>query len=331
MAFRGEDVIEIGSTRVGQKYVLGAQVPLNNPNWKGPWDCAEFTSWCAYQAYQIIFGAGNTSNVSKAEPYSGSWATDAKKRGTVIGWKEALKIPGAALIRAPSGKIGHVAFSMGDNDRTLEARGAAYGVGIFKGAAKRAWSMGCLLPGVEYTSGKKGLVVTPAAVAPTPFADEYLWLKAPKFKDARVVAVQSALRAKGIDPGPIDGELGPMTNAAIVTFQIVKGLAVDGVVGEETAEALTLAFPIVPAPKHKRCVRRGRITARAEPGQDHVGAGRFRRRCRHHAERQDIPGEDDVRILIHRRHDDILYRRHKPCRPLSGRDGDPGQPAVRCL
>jgi hypothetical protein len=251
VAFRGEDVIEIGSTRVGQKYVLGAQVPLNNPNWKGPWDCAEFTSWCAYQAYQIIFGAGNTTNVSKAEPYSGSWATDAKKRGTVISWKEALKIPGAALIRAPSGKIGHVAFSMGDNDRTLEARGAAYGVGIFKGAAKRAWGMGCLLPGVEYTSGKKGLVVTPAAVAPTPFADEYLWLKAPKFKDARVVAVQSALRAKGIDPGPIDGELGPMTNAAIVTFQIVKGLAVDGVVGEETAAALTLAFPIVPAPKHK--------------------------------------------------------------------------------
>lgn len=150
--FSGQDVLDVGSTKIGQKYVLGAVVPLDNPNWKGPWDCAEFTSWCAYQAYGLIFGAGNAKTPAKAEPYSGHWFADAKKFGHVITVNDALNIPGAALIRAPAkSKIGHVAFSMGDGDRTLEARGAAFGVDVFTGAAGRAWSIGCLLPGVDYT------------------------------------------------------------------------------------------------------------------------------------------------------------------------------------
>lgn len=100
MPFSGQDVISAGSKKVGQKYVFGARVPLDNTNWNRPWDCAEFASWCAFQAYGIIFGAGGVSKVSQAEPFSGHWFWDAKK-GTVIGWKEALKIPGAALIRSP--------------------------------------------------------------------------------------------------------------------------------------------------------------------------------------------------------------------------------------
>lgn len=242
----GQDVIDVGSTRIGQKYILGAVAPLDNPNWNGPWDCAEFTSWCAYQAYGLIFGAGNVSKVSKAEPYSGHWFTDAKKRGTVISWKQALKIPGAALVRAPtSSKIGHVAFSMGDNERTLEARGAAFGVGIFGKARERPWGIGCLLPGVEY-----GADVAPDASAGGTSASLELpagliWLKTPNFKGGVIVAVQRALKSAGFDPGPIDGEFGPMTHAATVGFQITKGLEVDGTVGPNTASALGLAFPIM--------------------------------------------------------------------------------------
>jgi hypothetical protein len=147
-----QDIVDVGSTRVVQKYVLGAEVPLNNPNWKGPWDCAEVTSWCTFQAYGLIFGAGGVRDVKKAEPYSGFWYSEAKKNDKVIRWENALDIPGAFLIKAPPGrgKIGHVAISIADGKRTLEARGQAFGVGIFDKAAQRPWSIGCLLPGVEY-------------------------------------------------------------------------------------------------------------------------------------------------------------------------------------
>lgn len=256
MAMSGQDVIDIGSTRLNQKYVLGARVPLDNPNWQGPWDCAEFTSWCAYQAYGTIFGAGNVTKVAKADPYSGHWYTDARKKGLVISPQEALKIPGAALIRAPApGKIGHVAFAIGDDDRTLEARGAAFGVGIFKGAAKRSWSIGCLLPGVDYANGARPPVLVPPGDKSPALPPGYFWLKTPNFKGPAIVSLQRALKAKAIDPGPIDGEYGPMTNSAIISFQVLKGLEVDGVVGPNTAGALGLGFPIAPSAEDEQIYR----------------------------------------------------------------------------
>lgn len=251
----GQDVIDIGKTRVGQKYVWGTQVPLDNPNWSGPWDCAEFTSWCAYQAYGQIFGAGASRKVSQAEPYSGSWYAEARKSGTAISWQEALKIPGAVLIRAPGpGKTGHVAFAIGDNHHTLEARSAADGVGIFDKAVKRPWSMGWLLPGVEYHTGDDlpTAVATPAAPS---LPDGYLWLRRPLLKGGAVVAVQRALAHNGVDPGPIDGKFGPLTSAAVLSFQVMKGLEVDGVVGPNTAKALGLSYPIAPEASDDRAFK----------------------------------------------------------------------------
>ena len=244
MAHIGQDVLDVGSTRIGQKYVLGAQVPLDNPSWKGPWDCAEFTSWVTYQAYDgLVFGAGRPKKLSQAEPYSGHWYEEAKKFATVIDWKDALKIPGALLIRAPSKKlIGHVAFSMGDGKRTLEARGKKFGVGIFDGAMSRPWGIGCLLPGVDYDS--KGPIVATDGPAKMELPQGFLWLKQPNFKGADVVALQMALDKAGIDPGPVDGEYGPMTDAAVISFQVIEGLEVDGIVGPATAKALGLAFPV---------------------------------------------------------------------------------------
>lgn len=245
MSLTGQDVLDVGSSRIGQQYVLGANVPLDNPNWKGPWDCAEFASWCAYQAYGLVFGAGQPSTLAKAEPYSGYWFSEAKTQGILIAWQDALTIPGAVLIRAPtSSKIGHVAFSMGDNKHTLEARGAAYGVDIFPDAPRRPWGIGCLLPGVEYATGGALPTVVTAKDVVTTLPAGYLWLKKPMFKGAEVVAVQQALKAKGVDPGPIDGEFGPMTHAAVSSFQLLRKLEVDGVVGPNTAKALGLAFPI---------------------------------------------------------------------------------------
>jgi peptidoglycan hydrolase-like protein with peptidoglycan-binding domain len=238
------EIIDVGSSRIGQKYILGANVPLNNPNWNGPWDCAEFASWCVFQAFGFIFGANTQTNLEKAEPFSGFWADEAIKSGRVIPWEQALKIEGAVLIRKPApGKIGHVAFCLGDGRRTLEARGKDFGVGIFDGAANRAWSFGFLLPNVDYDIAIDDLPAAPPTVKA--FPEGYLWWKKPPFKSAIVFSVQRALKAKGIDPGPIDGEFGANTHKAVATFQLQKGVEVDGVIGPTSAKKLGLAFPII--------------------------------------------------------------------------------------
>jgi len=46
--------------------------------------------------------------------------------------------------------------------------------------------------------------------------------------------IQRLLKAKGFDPGPVDGGFGPRTTAAVVAFQTAKGLAADGIVGPQT-------------------------------------------------------------------------------------------------
>ena len=55
---------------------------------------------------------------------------------------------------------------------------------------------------------------------------------------ARVAALQTALTAKGIYGGTIDGVNGPATRAAVRRFQRRVGMQVDGVVGPRTRRAL---------------------------------------------------------------------------------------------
>jgi hypothetical protein len=56
-----------------------------------------------------------------------------------------------------------------------------------------------------------------------------------------VLQVQRELSALGCDPGPLDGTLGPDTEAAIRHFQQAAGLAIDGIVGPQTRAALASA------------------------------------------------------------------------------------------
>lgn len=55
---------------------------------------------------------------------------------------------------------------------------------------------------------------------------------------AEVAALQVALRAKGLYAGPIDGDAGPGTAAAVRAVQARAGLVVDGVPGPATRGAL---------------------------------------------------------------------------------------------
>jgi DNA invertase Pin-like site-specific DNA recombinase/peptidoglycan hydrolase-like protein with peptidoglycan-binding domain len=59
-----------------------------------------------------------------------------------------------------------------------------------------------------------------------------------------VRALQRRLRAVGVDPGPVDGRFGPLTEAAVRRFQSARGLAVDGIVGPRTGPALRAPVPL---------------------------------------------------------------------------------------
>jgi hypothetical protein len=63
---------------------------------------------------------------------------------------------------------------------------------------------------------------------------------------ASVAALQVALRAHGLNPGPVDGIAGPLTKTAIVSFQRRRGIPASGRVGRQTRRALgSLGRPLL--------------------------------------------------------------------------------------
>jgi|GEM_PF-6369495 len=226
----GNEILPIARPHIGETYRLGAVVRYDDAACRGPWDCAEFATWCAFQAYRFLYGCDASGTPGSA--YTGTWRTHANAKGRRIGVSEATRIPGAFLLRYPSGGgIGHIAISAGDGT-TIEAADRTRGV-IAGTAAGRRWDTGVLLPGVEYPEA--GAVLPPVVHAePLPERDE------------RVVEIQLALQAKGFDPGPIDGLFGERTAEAVAAFQAANGLIVDGEVGPQTA-ALLLGARAAPA------------------------------------------------------------------------------------
>jgi hypothetical protein len=58
------------------------------------------------------------------------------------------------------------------------------------------------------------------------------------YSDWRVGQVQEQLQQAGLNPGPIDGVLGPRTKAALRRYQASQGLPATGVLDEATRQAL---------------------------------------------------------------------------------------------
>jgi N-acetylmuramoyl-L-alanine amidase len=227
----GADLIEKAKTRLGEEYILGALVPMNNALWHGPWDCAEFVSWCVYQLTGKLYGCRNNNDApSNTDAYTGWWGRDA---GTVvqrITIKQAINTPGAILLRLPHPNMnGHIVISDGQGG-TIEAHSRARGVVTDKVAGRR-WDMGILVPEISYGLGSANITVLPPDGI-------YRLTEPPYMRDAVVLQIQKALKDNGINPGTLDGEYGPQTTAAVYSFQIMKGLLADGETGPETLKAL---------------------------------------------------------------------------------------------
>lgn len=228
----GEKLLQLARQHIGEKYVLGVTVPKNNPNWKGPFDCAEFASWLTYQTASILYGCNNDSAPPEtADAFTGYWDRDANSVGKKVGIDEAARTPGAFVLRAPQpGAMGHIVVSDG-NGGTVEAHSTGRGLIAFT-LADRRWDTGILVRPIQYTPQQIVSVRAPRA--------KIYRLMQPPMAGPEVRDIQEALRNAGFDPGVVDSEYGPHTQAAVVAFQLSRGLVADGEVGTATGHALDL-------------------------------------------------------------------------------------------
>lgn len=228
----GNDLLALAAPHVKEKYVFGARVPKNNPNWKGPWDCAEFASWCLFQASGKLFGCDQNTDPNTADAFTGFWRRDAQAAGCTTALVVAKSTPGAFLLRFPAARlIGHIAISDGTGG-TVEAHSSK--TGVIRGQVDgRRWDVGVLPPMIDYAA--------PDMLLPTVPAGLVLRLKQPNMKGALVERLQRALADRGFSPGDIDGSFGPHTAAAVHAFQLTQGLVADGEAGRNTLKALGLA------------------------------------------------------------------------------------------
>lgn len=109
----------------GDAYVYGAEVSLADCD-PDAFDCSELVQWACARA-----GIYMPDGSSAQREYCPDIPTD-----------EAIVTPGALLF-AP----GHVAISLGCG-RTIEARGSAYGIGVFYAPSSR-FESGGLIPGIH--------------------------------------------------------------------------------------------------------------------------------------------------------------------------------------
>jgi N-acetylmuramoyl-L-alanine amidase len=232
----GADLIRLAKTRIGEKY-LNVLVPKNNPNWHGPWDCAEFASWLVYQTAARLYGCtDNAGDPASTEAYSGAWVRDVQSGAlTATDASAANNTPGVILIRRPPlpGKMGHIAVADGAGG-TVEAAGVGLGVRRDK-VQGRLWHSYARVPGISYAA--TSVKVKPE---PLPFL---LTLKEPRETGPLVKRVQAALNRKGINAGKVDGIYGPLTVAAVAAFQQMNRLVADGTVGPRTAKKLGVKWP----------------------------------------------------------------------------------------
>jgi N-acetylmuramoyl-L-alanine amidase len=230
----GDEVVSLAQEHVGERYVFGVVVPKENPNWSGPWDCAEFATWLVFTATRQLYGVAEPDGaLAFADAWTGYWMRDSETRGTRIPVAEAAACPGAFVLRH-SATAGHIVLSDGRGG-TVEAQSSRTGV-VRGSLANRRWDAGVLVPWIEYTPGGRPVAVPEPRVV-------IFRNTTPSMRGPVVRRIQRALRDAGFDPGAIDGDFGGLTEAAVRAYQATRRLVADGEVGPRTAKSLGVVLP----------------------------------------------------------------------------------------
>lgn len=87
---------------------------------------------------------------------------------------------------------------------------------------------------IEVESMAEFEVVEPSVQAKAPVQVEVAQEALTTTSTPSIRDIQMALKNAGFDPGVVDGKMGKMTQAAIVSFQKANGLVADGKVGSKT-------------------------------------------------------------------------------------------------
>lgn len=222
----GQQLIELANKHRGEKYVFGARVNFKNPNYKGPWDCAEFISWAVYQVSGLLVGVKNDDS------YTGYWKDEIGRNCTQISVSEAKNTAGAVFLRFPTKlRSGHIAFSDGKG-KTIEAMDSMNGVrkGNVDG---RDWDTALLINEFTYAKGE-GI---PQYVNDSKSHK----LISPIQKASIIIKAKEALADFGIDAGEINDEYNQDMEIAIYNYQLMKGLVPDGIMGPKTMRSLELS------------------------------------------------------------------------------------------
>lgn len=228
----GKKIVDLALQHIGEKYVFGARAPMANPDWKGPWDCAEFASWCVYNATGILYGVEPQDNPILADAYTGFWDEQAYEDDALIAVEEAARIPGSIILRVPSSmRTGHIVISDGRGG-TIEAMSTNAGV-VTSELTGRRWDYGIMVPGVDYFMNENPVELDIDKIV--------LRVTYPMTQGELVKHVQQALEEKGYYPGGVDGIYGPQTASAVRNFQVANNLVADGEVGIQTFMALGIS------------------------------------------------------------------------------------------
>lgn len=144
-----EDVLLFAISDSGARYVFGAEASIRD-NHPDKIDCSELVEWSSGKA-----GVQPTVPDGSFNQYA-----HCQNHNTVISVTRALHTRGALMfITGSNGVIHHVVFSLGDGT-TMEAKGAAYGVGMFSAytsSGKPRFDKAGLIPGVDYFSPRTPL------------------------------------------------------------------------------------------------------------------------------------------------------------------------------
>ncbi len=232
------DFVGLLLKQAGDEYVFGAVAADSDPD-PTRFDCAELVRWGCRRL-----------GVVPIVP-DGSWmqARHCRQHGTLVDVPTAVRTQGSLLFlfggdpfHGDRPRPAHVAVSLG-NRSTIEARGAAWGVGTW-GVAGRRWTHGGLIPGIRYAAPPPAPLSADTSDTVPPWPGRF-FTQPPVMRGDAVRRWQARMAVRGW-PIRIDGRYGPDSETTCRRFQHEIGLQVDGIVGAQTWRAAWTAP--VPAP-----------------------------------------------------------------------------------